>query len=389
MAIENIKKRHNPKANAPALYIPCWLSQVPTSLISNSAKMLYGRLAQWCDEKGDVYRSATQLALELGSTVRNIERYLKELRDLGLVGTFQPQAGGVNHFEFYDHEWMYEPLKEQLVYKNDTFNPPSNLSVPSVKSVGTPPSKVADINIKEIIINNKNIGASNESPELVYSEFDEQDEINAKSDKRGNQPESSNNDILATDLNIEPVKSDYCDSQTNKNTNSKSAKRFDLKDILSENIFQIPEDVIQDWLTTRAKKRAPVTKTAWMRITKELSRCKEWGIDPLDAFETMVASGWQSLKVEYFERQIASKAKGNDKSPQERAAEQARIIQREKEAALRKKEEIASSSRFKVVLNSFTTSMSFKERKEQQEKERIALGLSAAQYHERIMRAQV
>jgi hypothetical protein len=144
------QKLHNPKSHAPAIYIPCWLSQIPTSLLSYGAKMTYGRLSQWADNLGHAYRSSKNLAQEIGTSEKSIERYLKELRDKLLIGTYHPQAGGINHFEFYDHPWMHESIKEQLVYKNDTYDPPSNVREPLLRSEGTPPSNVRDINKKEI-----------------------------------------------------------------------------------------------------------------------------------------------------------------------------------------------------------------------------------------------
>lgn len=78
---------------------------------------------------------------------------------------------------------------------------------------------------------------------------------------------------------------------------------YGLKNIQEDNVFFLPLQAILDWMITRKKKRAPVTRTAWNKINKELAKCQEQGIDPIDAFETMVASGWQSLKVEYFQNQ--------------------------------------------------------------------------------------
>ncbi|MFB1501482.1 helix-turn-helix domain-containing protein [Thiocapsa sp. N5-Cardenillas] len=150
----NTKKIHNPKSNAPAVYIPCWLIQVSVRLLSSNAKILYGRLCQWSNESGTVFRSAPQLAEEIGTSTRQIEHHLKELRDVGLIGTFQPQAGGLNHFRFYDHEWMHEPINKHLAYKipppDKTKNPPTDLSVPPDRFVGTPPTDLSGINKKEI-----------------------------------------------------------------------------------------------------------------------------------------------------------------------------------------------------------------------------------------------
>lgn len=142
-----LRKLHNPKANIPAVYIPCWMIQIPLKLLSHGAKMCYGRLSQWSTTSGKAYRSCPQLAQELGVSVSAVERYLKELKDAQLIGIFHPQAGGVNHFEFYDHPWMYEPINENLSYKND---PPSILTAPPVNSDGTPPSISTDININKI-----------------------------------------------------------------------------------------------------------------------------------------------------------------------------------------------------------------------------------------------
>ena len=143
-------KLHNPKSHAPAVYIPCWLIQISIKLLSHGAKMTYGRLSQWASSNGTVYRSVPQLAQELGCSERSIEEYLKELRAVVLIGTYHPQAGGVNHYEFYDHPWMHDPIKDQLVYKQDKFTPPHYSVAPPTPECGTPPHPSVDINNKEI-----------------------------------------------------------------------------------------------------------------------------------------------------------------------------------------------------------------------------------------------
>lgn len=240
------RKLHNPKAHSPAVYIPCWLIQVPSQKMSHAAKILYGRLAQWSNELGQVFRSAPQLSQELGTSVRNIERYLKELRDINLIGTSQPQPGGLNHFQFFDHEWMHDPINENLTYKQDNPNPPSEVSGPPVKSVGTPPSKVADININKIKRNkdNNNIG--------------------------------------------EKVK-------------------FSVVEMLEDNPNNIPQEHIENWLMNRGKHK--VTKLVWQRINKNLAQLSKQGIGALDAFDRMVTAGWRSLELEYFNQQINTNGK--------------------------------------------------------------------------------
>jgi len=143
-------KLHNPKSHAPAVYIPCWLIQISVKLLSHGAKLVYGRLSQWCNEMGVAYRSAPQLAEELGMCESSVKKFQKELRDVGLIGTYHPQAGGVNHFEFYDHPWMHEPINEQLVYKEDKRDPVYKHTLPRVSSSTTPVYDHTRINNKEI-----------------------------------------------------------------------------------------------------------------------------------------------------------------------------------------------------------------------------------------------
>lgn len=154
--------------------------------------------------------------------------------------------------------------------------------------------------------NINNISTSSEVQNNAYTEFDEQFQ---KSDYHGNQLEdekNGKNELQVIESERGSEKSDYFEKQTKNQTVSKSSIPYVLKDIQEENIFLIPEQAILDWIANRKKKRVPVTHTAWKIINRELAKCQEQGIDPIEAFETMVASGWQSLKVEYFENQKKS-----------------------------------------------------------------------------------
>jgi len=148
-------KLHNPKSHAPSIFIPAWLSQIPIKLLSLGAKMLYGRLSQWSSSNGIAFRSIPQLSQEIGCASRTIEKYLNELKKANLIGTYHPQAGGVNYYEFYDHEWMHLPIVNELCYQND---PPPRDAVPTARGCGTLPHGDADINKKEIKENNTTTG---------------------------------------------------------------------------------------------------------------------------------------------------------------------------------------------------------------------------------------
>jgi len=142
-------KTHNPKAHAPAVYIPCWLIQIASSQLSHQAKLLYGRLAQWSSAKGTVHRSTNQLSQELGMQQRVIERGLKELREVKLIETYQTECGGINHYRFLEHDWMNEPINKNLEYNSPHYppdknvgTPPTNVSVPTDKNVGAKIKKI-------------------------------------------------------------------------------------------------------------------------------------------------------------------------------------------------------------------------------------------------------
>lgn len=116
---------------------------------------------------------------------------------------------------------------------------------------------------------------------------------------------------------IDPcTKSDYFEKQTKKDTVSKESKHFGINDLLSDNPFEIPEQMIADWLSNREKKRLGINKTAWRHTNKVLGELQKQGIVPHDAFERMVASGWLSIEVHYFKPvSTPSKATPVNQSP--------------------------------------------------------------------------
>ncbi len=288
------RKLHNPKAYTPSVYIPCWLIQVPIQKLSHGAKILYGRLAQWSNEKGVVYRASSSLKEEMGCSLRTITDLLKELREAGLIGTYQKEKGGVNHYEFYSHPWMDEPINEHLSYKD---HPTQNPAIPYAESCYTHTQNPAYLNIKEIERNNiNNIRTSDNEVLLgknplhsVNHEINNQtlDNIEKKEGLEGSNPST---------------KSDYQNKQSLNCTVQSNIKHYDIKNILENNIFQIPEEIIQDWIAHRKKKRATITQGVWKRLNKELSKCKERGIDPIDAFETMMYRGWVALDVDWLQQ---------------------------------------------------------------------------------------
>jgi hypothetical protein len=90
-------------------------------------------------------------------------------------------------------------------------------------------------------------------------------------------------------------------------------KPFGLKEIKNNNPHEIDEPMIRDWLEVRKEKKNKVTETAWNKINKTLTSIRiETGIKPIEAFETMVANGWQSLQLKYFQdsKVVSNKSDG-------------------------------------------------------------------------------
>lgn len=203
-------KPYNPKAHTSAVYLPCWLIQVPVQKLSHGAKILYGRLAQWSNEKGEVYRSKNDLKEEIGVSHRTIGDLIKELKDVKLISTFQPKKGGVSHYIFHDHEWMNEPIKEQLVYKTNHNDPVQNPALPRAESCTTPVQNPAlHININKINKNNKNNSASGDAPNFCYNSTN-----NTKSDYPDNHPQDHQTNSQVHESKMNNTKSDYFDNQT-------------------------------------------------------------------------------------------------------------------------------------------------------------------------------
>lgn len=75
-----------------------------------------------------------------------------------------------------------------------------------------------------------------------------------------------------------------------------------LPEVFESNPFDIPDDLLSDWVIIRKKKRQAITVTAWNGLNKELAKCYEKGIDAVEAFEEMVNRGWSTLKTDWIEQ---------------------------------------------------------------------------------------
>jgi hypothetical protein len=89
---------------------------------------------------------------------------------------------------------------------------------------------------------------------------------------------------------------EYKETYYQKNEANKTI--LSLENLFQNNPHDLPQDMIEDWVTNRKAKRTPVTRTAWNRLNKELFKCK----NPIEAFEECVSSGWLSLKADWINK---------------------------------------------------------------------------------------
>lgn len=238
----------------------------------------------------------------------------------------------------------------------NTGNPVSGKSsrIRVFQNVGKPESgksaPIKERNIEKKDYKKINKGTSCEAPDFDYNAHPQkQTPKEARSVKSDNFTDLTvlpvidhENHPQVADLTEIKIKSDYFDNQILKETQCKNKAHDELEYILERNQFALSEELISDWVANRKKKRLPVTKTSWNQVIKKLNELKEMGINPLDAFETMVASGWQSLKVEYFvsKEQISKHELAKKRS-----------LELEERARTQKQKEIEDSKNFKTIVS--------------------------------------
>lgn len=106
---------------------------------------------------------------------------------------------------------------------------------------------------------------------------------------------------IPTNITTKDISKDI--SKTPKVSLPANSKELDLKDLKADNLHDIPEQMLVDWISIRKQKKAKITRTAWYRMNKTMSKLKmELKLSPHEAFETMVANCWQGLEMKYFKK---------------------------------------------------------------------------------------
>ncbi|MDX2369710.1 MAG: hypothetical protein QNK36_15145 [Colwellia sp.] len=103
--------------------------------------------------------------------------------------------------------------------------------------------------------------------------------------------------------NIFKEKNDYENDELSLyDKNPPSKKQSQLEIVVNNNPHNLPTELIEDWLEVRKTKKARVTKTAVKQLNKELSKCIDMRISPIDAMETAIANGWVTVKAAWIKK---------------------------------------------------------------------------------------
>jgi hypothetical protein len=118
--------------------IPDWILSRPE--LSFGTKCLYGRLCRYAGQNGEAFPSAERLAQDLGSNVRSVRRWIKELVEWGLI-EIEEKPGSVNRYFFLGHLWMEHVTPDNLSPQGcqDVTPDPGHFVTPDPGHFVTPP----------------------------------------------------------------------------------------------------------------------------------------------------------------------------------------------------------------------------------------------------------
>lgn len=99
-------KRINPRRRYLVAVVPNWLMEQPN--VSANAKLVYGRLMEFADERGVAWPTIEQLVRSVAMSQSTVQRALRELTVLRLIESEQPDPSKPALRYFLDHPWAVE-----------------------------------------------------------------------------------------------------------------------------------------------------------------------------------------------------------------------------------------------------------------------------------------
>lgn len=96
-------RRFNPYRRFTGIFIPEDVVRLPIEKLSYGAKVCYGRLIRFAGKDGHCFPTIESIASEIGSSVRSVNCYIKELKDFGLIEVFRKDRFSSNQYFFLEH----------------------------------------------------------------------------------------------------------------------------------------------------------------------------------------------------------------------------------------------------------------------------------------------
>jgi hypothetical protein len=234
---------YNPYKMFVGSFIPNWLLE--RSEISPGAKLCFARLAQYAGKNGKAFPAQETLGNALGTSARNVRRYLKELEEHRLIRPIQHGMNQPNSYEFLLHDWMAE--SEDVVRTGADGFVLSERTDSSCHERTDSSSPLEENHIRE---SGKRI----------------------KNRRGGKQPSDVNeSENISTANNPEP-----------------HPKPISIPE-------WIDRETWQDFISMRKSKKTDNTPRALSMILKRLTQFREGGHDPNVILENSVMNGWKGV----------------------------------------------------------------------------------------------
>ncbi|MBC3465024.1 replication protein [Pseudomonas sp. RW10S2] len=113
-----------------------------------------------------------------------------------------------------------------------------------------------------------------------------------------------------------PSEENTCPPSDGQQTPAKADRKapFGKAAMLADNPHGLDESLIADYLTVRKAAKAPVTARIWSGLNAKLEQCKAFGIQPAQALEVAVESGWRGFEVDWVTKRLAAQLPANPNS---------------------------------------------------------------------------
>ncbi|WP_312537679.1 replication protein [Stutzerimonas nitrititolerans] len=98
-------------------------------------------------------------------------------------------------------------------------------------------------------------------------------------------------------------------SEAKAKSRKPSSAGFGLNHMLADNPHSIPDQLLQDWIALRNKKRAALSATVWTALNAELDKCVAAGIAAETAMTEALVAGWQGFKVDWIVNRLTTEGR--------------------------------------------------------------------------------